>query len=61
MVSLAGGISLEAGFKAAEPRWRAEFCSDADRPPGAPSLILVGPSAAEANALIKRLPAFNQV
>ena len=27
---------------------------------GAPSLLLVGPSAAEANALIRRLPAFNE-
>ena len=60
VVSLTGTESLEAGLKAAEPRWRAEFCSDADRPPGAPSLLLVGPSAAEANALIKRLPVFNE-
>ena len=61
VASLAGGGDLEARLKAAEPRWRSEFCSDADRPPGAPSLLLVGPSAAEANSLIKRLPAFNEV
>ena len=60
MASLAGPGALEARLKAAEPRWRAEFCSDADRPPGAPSLLLIGSSAAEANALIKRLPAFNE-
>jgi len=60
VASLAGLGDLEARLKAAEPRWRAEFCSDADRPPGAPSLLLIGSSAAEANALIKRLPAFNE-
>ena len=35
VASLAGPGDLEARLKAAEPRWRAEFCSDADRPPGA--------------------------
>ena len=43
MASLAGPGDLEARLKAAEPRWRAEFCSGTPtRPPGAPSLLLIG-------------------
>lgn len=61
MVQLGGTGSLEARLKATEPRWQSDFCSVQHQPNGAPTLLLVGPSAAGANDLIKQLPAFNKV
>lgn len=61
MVQLGEQGGLEQRLKATEPRWQTEFCSVQHQPNGAPTLLLVGPSAAGANDLIKQLPTFNKV
>lgn len=52
---------LEQCLKSVEPRWQSDFCNVQHQPNGAPTLLLVGPSAAGANDLIKQLPTFNKV
>jgi hypothetical protein len=60
LLRLGGDGGLEAQLQAAVPDWQREFCGT-ERPLGSPSLLLVSPAAARANALIKSLQAFNSV
>ena len=61
MVQLGRQGTLEQCLKAVEPRWQSDFCNVQNQANGAPTLLLVGPSAAGANDLIKQLPTFNRV
>lgn len=61
MVPLGGAGRLEDKLRAAAgPEWRRHLGADAARPNGSPSVLLIAPSAAGANDLIKQLPALHQ-